>query len=195
MSMNRKIQSLKQSKMIVNLKKYSNVALFSRREEERLKRSNSSIKTLKDYIYENNNSNYNKKSSKLTTPTDDLSTYALKTISSFKNTFDSFSTKVIFSNNKLLNETNKNDKTINPYFTISSFRSESKNNFNKSKNNKDRKKYKRNLFCLTQNNFKDNSSIKKKHFKTINYQSHKSNFVLKEKESEIIQLDIKCRKR
>ena len=185
MSMNRKIQNLKQSKMIVNLKKYSNVALFSRREEERLKRSNSSIKTLKDYIYENNNSNYNKKSSKLTTPTDDLSTYALKTISSFKNTFDSFSTKVIFSNNTLLNETNKNDKTINPYFTISSFRSENKNNFNNSKNNKDRKKYKRNLFCLTQNNFKDNSSIKKKHFNTINFQSHKNNFVLKEKENEI----------
>ena len=186
MSIRSKITNYKKSKIILNLKKYSNVALFARREEEISRANNSSNKSIKHYLNsKNSNKSYNK-SLKLETPSDDISTYALKTISSFKNSFDSFSTKIVFSKNIRLNENNQTQKTINPYFTISSFRPETESNINKRKRNKNKDKspYKKNIFCLTQNNFKE-SNIKKEFFNTVNYFSHKNKPILKERENEI----------
>jgi hypothetical protein len=144
--MNIKLSKYRKSKLILNLKKFSNVILFSRREDEFLKRSKSSFKSIKTLTNQKNKSFNNKiknKTNKLSTPSDELSTYALKTISSFKNSFDSFSTKIIFPR-KLMSK-NQIDKEFNPHYTISSFRSETKtishnnnqlNKKNKRQNNK-----------------------------------------------------------
>ena len=190
MSMNSKISKYRKSKIILNLKKFSNVILFSRREDEFLKRSKSSFKTFKTLANKKNKS-YNKrtknKTNKLTTPSDELSTYALKTFSSFKNSFDSFSTKIIFP--KKLMSKNQIDKETNPYFTISSFRSENKTNNHKNnlnKKNKKQKNNKNNIFYLTQDNLKENLKINDQRFNTINNTNSKKNIIcFKEKENEI----------
>ena len=189
--MNNKLSKYKKSKIVVNLKKYSNVVLFSRREEDLLKRSKSSYKSLKTLIDQKNNNNKSKSindnntknNKKLITPFDDLSTFAFKTISSFKNSFDSFSTKIIFP--KHLMDKNQIDKDINTNFTISSFRSERKNSLKARLNKNKKHNYKKNIFCLTQNNFQDNSYMDNEHFLTLNYFSNKNSFCLKEKENEI----------
>ena len=190
MLMNSKISKYRKSKIILNLKKFSNVILFSRREDEFLKRSKSSFKTFKTLANKKNKS-YNKrtknKTNKLTTPSDELSTYALKTFSSFKNSFDSFSTKIIFP--KKLMSKNQIDKETNPYFTISSFRSENKTNNHKNnlnKKNKKQKNNKNNIFYLTQDNLKENLKINDQRFNTINNTNSKKNIIcFKEKENEI----------
>ena len=192
--MNRKLSQYTKSKIILNQKKYSNVVLFSRREEDLLKSSKSSCKSVKTLINQKSNKKKNTKNFKysesykkiqITTPSDELSTYALKTISSFQNSFDSFSTKNLFS--KKLMDKNKKDKDINPYFTISSFHPESKtsihSNLNKNKNKK--YNYKNGIFSLTQNNFKNNFDFNNERFNTINYFSKKNSFCLKEKENDI----------
>jgi hypothetical protein len=51
MSMKSKILEYKKSKIILNLKKYSNVALFSRKEEEFEKNNNTFNKSSKTHLY------------------------------------------------------------------------------------------------------------------------------------------------
>ena len=115
MSMKSKILEYKKSKIILNLKKYSNVALFSRKEEEFEKTNNTFNKSSKTQKKKKNSKNNNK----LTTPSDDISTYALKTVSSFKNSFNTFSTKILLPK-QLLNKT-QTENQVNSHFTISSF--------------------------------------------------------------------------
>ena len=173
----------------MNLKKFSNVALFSRKEQEFEKSSNSLNKSSKSYI--------NKKSiknSKLSIPSDDISTYALKTVSSFKNSSNSFSTKILLPK-QLMNKT-QTEKQFHPYFTITSFRPEGNNSISnnilrrKNKNrNKKKHNEKRNIFLLTQSNFKNvsNTMNNDQRLNTISYNFIKKNekFSLKEKENDI----------
>jgi len=136
MSMMSQMPSRKKAKIIQNLKKYSNVVLFSRREEELSQKNNTSHKSNKNLLKKDKKN----KSIKLPTPSDDLSTYALKTISSFKTTFDSFSTKMLFpqSSKASLIDKKENKKIFNPYLTITTFRDE---NNNKNLNITPKKKY------------------------------------------------------
>ena len=173
----------------MNLKKFSNVALFSRKEQEFEKSSNSLNKSSKSYI--------NKKSiknSKLSIPSDDISTYALKTVSSFKNSSNSFSTKILLPK-QLMNKT-QTEKQFHPYFTITSFRPEGNNSISnnilrrKNKNrNKKKHNEKKNIFLLTQSNFKNvsNTMNNDQRLNTISYNFYKKNekFSLKEKENDI----------
>ena len=173
----------------MNLKKFSNVALFSRKEQEFEKSINSLNKSSKSYI--------NKKSiknSKLPIPSDDISTYALKTVSTFKNSFNSFSTKILLPK-QLMNKT-QTEKQFHPYFTITSFRPEGNNSISKNilkreNRNKNKKKHneKRNIFLLTQSNFKNvsNKMNNDQRLNTISYNFIKKNekFSLKEKENDI----------
>ena len=188
--MNIKLSKYRKSKLILNLKKFSNVILFSRREDEFLKRSKSSFKSIKTLTNQKNKSFNNKiknKTNKLSTPSDELSTYALKTISSFKNSFDSFSTKIIFP--KKLMSKNQIDKEFNSHYTISSFRSENKtmsHNNHLNKKNKKQNNKNNNIFYLTQKNFKENLKINNERFNTINYTNSNKNIIcLKEKDDEI----------
>lgn len=189
MSTKSNILKNRKSKIILNLKKFSNVALFSRKEQEFEKSSNSLNKSSKSYI--------NKKSiknSKLSIPSDDISTYALKTVSSFKNSFNSFSTKILLPK-QLMNKT-QTEKQFHPYFTITSFRPEGNNSISnnilrrKNKNrNKKKHNEKRNIFLLTQSNFKNvsNTMNNDQRLNTISYNFIKKNekFSLKEKENDI----------
>ena len=189
MSTKSNILKNKKSKIILNLKKFSNVALFSRKEQEFEKSINSLNKSSKSYI--------NKKSiknSKLSIPSDDISTYALKTVSSFKNSFNSFSTKILLPK-QLMNKT-QTEKQFHPYFTITSFRPEGNNSISnnilrrKNKNrNKKKHNEKRNIFLLTQSNFKNvsNTMNNDQRLNTISYNFYKKNekFSLKEKEDDI----------
>ena len=189
MSTKSNILKNRKSKIILNLKKFSNVALFSRKEQEFEKSINSLNKSSKSYI--------NKKSiknSKLSIPSDDISTYALKTVSSFKNSFNSFSTKILLPK-QLMNKT-QTEKQFHPYFTITSFRPEGNNSISnnilrrKNKNrNKKKHNEKRNIFLLTQSNFKNvsNTMNNDQRLNTISYNFYKKNekFSLKEKEDDI----------
>ena len=189
MSTKSNILKNRKSKIIMNLKKFSNVALFSRKEQEFEKSSNSLNKSSKSYI--------NKKSiknSKLPIPSDDISTYALKTVSTFKNSFNSFSTKILLPK-QLMNKT-QTEKQFHPYFTITSFRPEGNNSISnnilkRENRNKNKKKHneKRNIFLLTQSNFKNvsNKMNNDQRLNTISYNFIKKNekFSLKEKENDI----------
>ena len=185
--MKSKILEYKKSKIILNLKKYSNVALFSRKEEEFEKSNNTFNKPSKTHLYKKSSKNNNK----LTTPSDDISTYALKTVSSFKNSFDTFSTKILLPK-QLLNKT-QTENQVNPHFTISSFLPEGNNsisdNILKHKNkNKKRSNQKRNIFLLTQSNLKNISNItnnERLHTISYNYSKKNEKFSLKEKDNEI----------
>ena len=189
MSTKSNILKNRKSKINLNLKKFSNVALFSRKEEEFEKSSNSLNKSSKSYINKKNIKN-----SKLPIPSDDISTYALKTVSTFKNSFNSFSTKILLPK-QLMNKT-QTEKQFHPYFTITSFRPEGNNSISKNilkreNRNKNKKKHneKRNIFLLTQSNFKNvsNKMNNDQRLNTISYNFIKKNekFSLKEKENDI----------
>ena len=177
MSMMSQMPSRKKAKIIQNLKKYSNVVLFSRREEELFKKNNTSHKSNKNLLKKDKKN----ESIKLPTPSDDLSTYALKTISSFKTTFDSFSTKMLFpqSSKASLIDKKENKKIFNPYLTITTFRDE---NNNKNLNITPKKS----IFSLTQNIFriKDNFNSNQR-FNTTNNISNKADYTIKEQQNEI----------
>ena len=177
MSMMSQMPSRKKAKIIQNLKKYSNVVLFSRREEELSQKNNTSHKSNKNLLKKDKKN----KSIKLPTPSDDLSTYALKTISSFKTTFDSFSTKMLFpqSSKASLIDKKENKKIFNPYLTITTFRDE---NNNKNLNITPKKS----IFSLTQNIFriKDNFNSNQR-FNTTNNNSNKTDYTIKEQQNEI----------
>lgn len=177
MSMMSQMPSRKKAKIIQNLKKYSNVVLFSRREEELSQKNNTSHKSNKNLLKKDKKN----KSIKLPTPSDDLSTYALKTISSFKTTFDSFSTKMLFpqSSKASLIDKKENKKIFNPYLTITTFRDE---NNNKNLNITPKKS----IFSLTQNIFriKDNFNSNQR-FNTTNNISNKTDYTIKEQQNEI----------
>jgi len=177
MSMMSQMPSRKKAKIIQNLKKYSNVVLFSRREEELSKKNNTSHKSNKNLLKKDKKN----KSIKLPTPSDDLSAYALKTISSFKTTFDSFSTKMLFpqSSKASLIDKKENKKIFNPYLTITTFRDE---NNNKNLNITPKKS----IFSLTQNIFriKENFNSNQR-FNTTNNISNKADYTIKEQQNEI----------
>lgn len=177
MSLMSQMPSRKKAKIIQNLKKYSNVVLFSRREEELSQKNNTSHKSNKNLLKKDKKN----KSIKLPTPSDDLSTYALKTISSFKTTFDSFSTKMLFpqSSKASLIDKKENKKIFNPYLTITTFRDE---NNNKNLNITPKKS----IFSLTQNIFriKDNFNSNQR-FYTTNNISNKTDYTIKEQQNEI----------
>lgn len=177
MSMMSQMPSRKKAKIIQNLKKYSNVVLFSRREEELSQKNNTSHKSNKNLLKKDKKN----KSIKLPTPSDDLSAYALKTISSFKTTFDSFSTKMLFpqSSKASLIDKKENKKIFNPYLTITTFRDE---NNNKNLNITPKKS----IFSLTQNIFriKDNFNSNQR-FNTTNNISNKTDYTIKEQQNEI----------
>ena len=177
MSMMSQMPSRKKAKIIQNLKKYSNVVLFSRREEELSQKNNTSHKSNKNLLKKDKKN----KGIKLPTPSDDLSTYALKTISSFKTTFDSFSTKMLFpqSSKASLIDKKENKKIFNPYLTITTFRDE---NNNKNLNITPKKS----IFSLTQNIFriKDNFNSNQR-FNTTNNISNKADYTIKEQQNEI----------
>ena len=177
MSMMSQMPSRKKAKIIQNLKKYSNVVLFSRREEELSQKNNTSHKSNKNLLKKDKKN----KSIKLPTPSDDLSTYALKTISSFKTTFDSFSTKMLFpqSSKASIIDKKENKKIFNPYLTITTFRDE---NNNKNLNITPKKS----IFSLTQNIFriKDNFNSNQR-FNTTNNISNKTGYTIKEQQNEI----------
>ena len=177
MSMMSQMPSRKKAKIIQNLKKYSNVVLFSRREEELSQKNNTSHKSNKNLLKKDKKN----KSIKLPTPSDDLSAYALKTISSFKTTFDSFSTKMLFpqSSKASLIDKKENKKIFNPYLTITTFRDE---NNNKNLNITPKKS----IFSLTQNIFriKDNFNSNQR-FNTTNNISNKADYIIKEQQNEI----------
>ena len=177
MSMMSQMPSRKKAKIIQNLKKYSNVVLFSRREEELSQKNNTSHKSNKNLLKKDKKN----KSIKLPTPSDDLSAYALKTISSFKTTFDSFSTKMLFpqSSKASLIDKKENKKIFNPYLTITTFRDE---NNNKNLNITPKKS----IFSLTQNIFriKDNFNSNQR-FYTTNNISNKTDYTIKEQQNEI----------
>ena len=177
MSMMSQMPSRKKAKIIQNLKKYSNVVLFSRREEELSQKNNTSHKSNKNLLKKDKKN----KSIKLPTPSDDLSAYALKTISSFKTTFDSFSTKMLFpqSSKASLIDKKENKKIFNPYLTITTFREENNN----------KNLYitpKKSIFSLTQNIFriKDNFNSNQR-FNTTNNISNKADYIIKEQQNEI----------
>ncbi len=180
MSMRTKIPGIRKSKIILNLKKYSNVILFSRREKERSLKINISNKSVKDYIIKKKNKNQRDKSNDVSNPSDDISTFALQTISSFKNS-NSFSTQFTFPKNirpSLIDKENRNT----PHLTISNFYSQA------SKDIKNKHKKKTNIFCLTQNNININKNrdlSNNERCNTINFFPKKSNFSFKEKENEI----------
>ena len=171
---------IRKSKIILNLKKYSNVILFSRREKERSLKINISNKSVKDYIIKKKNKNQRDKSNDVSNPSDDISTFALQTISSFKNS-NSFSTQFTFPKNirpSLIDKENRNT----PHLTISNFYSQA------SKDIKNKHKKKTNIFCLTQNNItinKNRDLSNNERCNTINFFPKKSNFSFKEKENEI----------
>lgn len=171
---------IRKSKIILNLKKYSNVILFSRREKERSLKINISNKSVKDYIIKKKNKNQRDKSNDVSNPSDDISTFALQTISSFKNS-NSFSTQFTFPKNirpSLIDKENRNK----PHLTISNFYSQA------SKDIKNKHKKKTNIFCLTQNNININKNrdlSNNERCNTINFFPKKSNFSFKEKENEI----------
>ena len=171
---------IRKSKIILNLKKYSNVILFSRREKERSLKINISNKSVKDYIIKKKNKNQRDKSNDVSNPSDDISTFALQTISSFKNS-SSFSTQFTFPKNirpSLIDKENRNT----PHLTISNFYSQA------SKDIKNKHKKKTNIFCLTQNNItlnKNRDLSNNERCNTINFFPKKSNFSFKEKENEI----------
>jgi hypothetical protein len=171
---------IRKSKIILNLKKYSNVILFSRREKERSLKINISNKSVKDYIIKKKNKNQRDKSNDVSNPSDDISTFALQTISSFKNS-NSFSTQITFPKNirpSLIDKENRNT----PHLTISNFYSQA------SKDIKNKHKKKTNIFCLTQNNItlnKNRDLSNNERCNTINFFPKKSNFSFKEKENEI----------
>ena len=171
---------IRKSKIILNLKKYSNVILFSRREKERSLKINISNKSVKDYIIKKKNKNQRDKSHDVSNPSDDISTFALQTISSFKNS-NSFSTQFTFPKNirpSLIDKENRNT----PHLTISNFYSQA------SKDIKNKHKKKTNIFCLTQNNININKNrdlSNNERCNTINFFPKKSNFSFKEKENEI----------
>ena len=177
MSMMSQMPSRKKAKIIQNLKKYSNVVLFSRREEELSQKNNTSHKSNKNLLKKDKKN----KSIKLPTPSDDLSAYALKTISSFKTTFDSFSTKMLFpqSSKASLIDKKENKKIFNPILTITTFRDE---NNNKNLNITPKKS----IFSLTQNIFriKDNFNSNQR-FNTTNNISNKTDYTIKEQQNEI----------
>ena len=171
---------IRKSKIILNLKKYSNVILFSRREKERSLKINISNKSVKDYIIKKKNKNQRDKSNDVSNPSDDISTFALQTISSFKNS-NSFSTQFTFPKNirpSLIDKENRNT----PHLTISNFYSQA------SKDIKNKHKKKTNIFCLTQNNItinKNRDLSNNERCNTINFFPKKSSFSFKEKENEI----------
>ena len=171
---------IRKSKIILNLKKYSNVILFSRREKERSLKINISNKSVKDYIIKKKNKNQRDKSNDVSNPSDDISTFALQTISSFKNS-NSFSTQFTFPKNirpSLIDKENRNT----PHLTISNFYSQA------SKDIKNKHKKKNNIFCLTQNNItinKNRDLSNNERCNTIKKKKKKSNFSFKEKENEI----------
>ena len=171
---------IRKSKIILNLKKYSNVILFSRREKERSLKINISNKSVKDYIIKKKNKNQRDKSNDVSNPSDDISTFALQTISSFKNS-NSFSTQFTFPKNirpSLIDKENRNT----PHLTISNFYSQA------SKDIKNKHKKKTNIFCLTQNNININKNrdlSNNERCNTINFFPKKSSFSFKEKENEI----------
>ena len=178
MSMMENLPKRKKANILLNLKKYSNVVLFSRREDEIFQRNNTEHNSNKKIINKNKNNN---KEIKLLTPSDDLSTYALKTISSFKTTFNSISTRILFpqsSKNSLIDK-KENNKNYKPYLTITSFRTESNNkNLNISP--------KKSIFNLTQNfpKVKDKADNNQR-LNTTNNLSRKNYYIIKEKENEI----------
>lgn len=178
MSMMENLPKRKKANILLNLKKYSNVVLFSRREDEIFQRNNTEHNSNKKIINKNKNNN---KEIKLLTPSDDLSTYALKTISSFKTTFNSISTQILFpqsSKNSLIDK-KENNKNYKPYLTITSFRTESNNkNLNISP--------KKSIFNLTQNfpKVKDKADNNQR-LNTTNNLSRKNYYIIKEKENEI----------
>ena len=178
MSMMENLPKRKKANILLNLKKYSNVVLFSRREDEIFQRNNTEHNSNKKIINKNKNNN---KEIKLLTPSDDLSTYALKTISSFKTTFNSISTQILFpqsSKNSLIDK-KENNKNYKPYLTITTFRTESNNkNLNISP--------KKSIFNLTQNfpKVKDNVNNNQR-LNTTNNLSRKNYYIIKEKENEI----------
>ena len=181
--MRNKINSRKKAKIILNLKKYSNVILFSRREDEILQRNNTSYKSLKRFNNKSKNREKEYNNSKLSNPSDDISTFALKTISSFKNSFYSFSTLPKSTKTSLIPKSEKGkQKNINPFLTISSFRKESISRLNK-KNNK------KSIFCLTQDTIKENDIYfggRRCHtLNTLYNNSHKNSVIIKEQENRI----------
>ena len=177
MSLMSQMPSRKKAKIIQNLKKYSNVVLFSRREEELSQKNNTSHKSNKNLLKKDKKN----KSIKLPTPSDDLSAYALKTISSFKTTFDSFSTKMLFpqSSKASLIDKKENKKIFNPYLTITTFRDE---NNNKNLNITPKKS----IFSLTQNIFRIKHNFNSnQRFYTTNNISNKTDYTIKEQQNEI----------
>ena len=177
MSMMKNLPSRKKANILLNLKKYSNVTLFSRREEENIERNNTSIKSNKKIKNKNKN---NKNDIKLSTPLDDLSTYALKTISSFKTTFNSISSQILFPQSSKVSIIDKkeNSKNYKPYLTISSFRTENNKNLNITP--------KKSIFCLKQNFSKPKNNLKdNQRLNTTSNLSLKNYYTIREKQNEI----------
>ena len=170
------ILKLKKSKYISRLKKFSNIEVFGRREKELLEKINSNkIITTK----------LNQKNKKIDL-NDNLSKYALKTISSFDfitTGTDSITQKKNKEKNELFLSKNKSNKTIFPFYqTLTEFNT-----------NKKMEKFKNNKFFSTNDIRKHNNKVLNKYnnysdrrFNTINNMIS-SNRVLciKEKESKI----------
>ena len=174
--MSYKFLKSKNSRFISRLKKYSNIELFSRRENELLQKINSNkvlpIKTNKNKNIENNDPNNN------------LSDFALKTISSFKSSFDFLTTQFeSFSQKNNKNKT-KNKFEIYPYNrTLTEFNTNKKMNGmkkNKVFSTNDIRNHNNKIYNYYMNN------LNNIHFNTISNSNSNNNILfMKEKESKI----------
>ena len=174
--MSYKFLKSKNSRFISRLKKYSNIELFSRRENELLQKINSNkvlpIKTNKNKNKENNDPNNN------------LSDFALKTISSFKSSFDFLTTQFESFSQKNNKNKAKNKFEISPYNrALTEFNTNKKMNSmkkNKVFSTNDIRNHNNKIYNYYMNNLNDI------HFNTIsNSNSNNNIFFMKEKESKI----------
>ena len=178
--MSYKFLKSKNPRIISKLKKFSNIELFLRRENELLQKINSN----KILPIKTESINKKKEVPKIDI---DLSEYALKTISSFKTSFD-FLTSQIDKNKSKINNQNKivhkKDKNLFSYKTI----------FTEFNTNEKMKKFKNNKFFSTNDIRNHNNNIlinylKSKndiHYNTISNRNSKNKILyIKEKDYKI----------
>ena len=154
--MSYKFLKTKNPKIISRLKKFSNIELFSRRESELLQKINSN----KMLPIKTENIIKKKEDPKVDI---DLSEYALKTISSFKTSFDFLTSQIGINKNNINKNQNKkvknnNQKNLFPYNkTLTEFNT-----------NEKIKKFKNNKFFSTNDIRNHNNNILINYLKTIN---------------------------
>ena len=164
----------KNCKTVSKLKKFSNLVLFERRENELLKKINSNkllpIKANKNKVKSDPNNN--------------LSDFALKTISSFKSSFDFLTTQIESFSTKNKNNKTNNNLEIFPY----------KCSLTEFNTNKKMKNLKRNKVFSTKDIRKHNNKIFSKYLNSIkdmrfniisNRNSNNNILYIKEKENKI----------